>query len=101
MNCKQGDMAVVIRSIAGNEGKIVSCLRFVPAGSFIPGTKIKTTGDGWEIDVHIRIADRNTRMILGTAPWAIDCALMPIRDIPGEDETLTWAGKPKLKEFVK
>ena len=35
LNCKQGDLAIVIRSHAGNEGKIVTCVRLttdVPHG---------------------------------------------------------------------
>jgi len=27
MNCKPGDLAVLIRSWAGNEGKVVTCVR--------------------------------------------------------------------------
>lgn len=26
LNCKQGDLAIVVKSLAGNEGKIVKCL---------------------------------------------------------------------------
>ena len=29
LNCKQGDLAVIVRSMAGNEGKIVQCPRLV------------------------------------------------------------------------
>lgn len=50
MNCKPGDLAMVVESFAGNEGKIVRCVR-------LRGEKLCTTpGRGaalvlsWEID---------------------------------------------------
>lgn len=30
LNCKLGDLAIVVKSYAGNEGKIVRCEKFVP-----------------------------------------------------------------------
>lgn len=35
MNCKQGDLAYVFKSDAGNYGRIVTCLALHPAGHLI------------------------------------------------------------------
>jgi hypothetical protein len=50
MNCKPGDLAIIVKSLAGNEGKIVRCVR-------LRGMKPCSTPDGlvtpvlsWEID---------------------------------------------------
>lgn len=34
MNCKPGDLAVIVRSMAGNEGRIVQCIRLAGPGEF-------------------------------------------------------------------
>ena len=82
MNCKPGDLAVIVRSIAGNEGRIVRCLEFVG-----PGDDQKLC-DCWLLDQQIPGTLRPIRVIS-------DSKLRPIRDNNGEDETLTWAGKPE------
>jgi hypothetical protein len=45
MNCKQGDLAVILWSGAGNEGKVVRCLEFV-GQEFWDGGLVGT----WRID---------------------------------------------------
>lgn len=82
MNCKPGDLAVVVRSATNPEniGRIVRCVDM---------TRRRLAGS-WEececwivepdITVYGAIADR---------------CLRPIRPTDGEDETLTWAGKPE------
>lgn len=85
MNCKQGDLAIVIRSVAGNEGKIVRCLQFL--GS-VPGFG---RNDYWLID-------REMPTKLGaSAPIASDGWIRPINN-PGDDavdETLLRLPSPR------
>lgn len=84
MNCKPGDLAIVVKSIAGNEGKIVRVLRLHPSPplQFFDGPR-------WLIDQVL--LDSLGRPIDHLA----DRVLRPIRDSDREDETLTWAGKPQ------
>ena len=88
MNCKQGDLAVVVRSVCGNEGKIVRCLRYVR------GMELGIDGCWHECDIW----ETDTVMPGWTGALGksiADSQLRPIRDQDGEDETLTWAGKPQ------
>lgn len=82
MNCKQGDLAVIVRSLAGNEGKVVQCLRPVlnELHAF-PGPR-------WLID---RAIPHSTQ---GATLTVADCALRPLRDSDGEDEMLQLVGRP-------
>lgn len=75
MNCKQGDLAIVIRSVRGNEGKIVRCV-----------SPLKII-EAWTVE-----PDFNPE-VLGI-PTFPDAWLRPIRDQDGEDEMLRIAGKP-------
>lgn len=74
MNCKQGDLAVVAKAtwhdVVPHLGRIVRCVRLVDM-------------DGWQTEPELE-----------PGRTVYDGALRPIRDNPGEDETLTWAGKP-------
>jgi hypothetical protein len=80
MNCKQGDIAIVVRikpidppSILG---RIVHCVK---------AARHPLTGEhGWEIEPELM--DHH---------HILDSALRPIRNEPGEDESLTWAGRPQ------
>lgn len=83
MNCKQGDLAVIVRSAAGNEGKIVRCVRFI---GYVPGF---IGEDRWEIDLDL------PTMLGGTCRHVMDGWMRPIRGGEGADETLSWAGKPE------
>lgn len=83
MNCKPGDLALVVRSILGNEGKVVRCIRWSEKW---PGV--------WVIDRPIGLLD-------GCAvSYAPDWMLRPIRD-PGDDaqdETLSWLPVPSTEK---
>ena len=92
MRCKQGDLAVIVKSWAGNEGKIVKCVRSFngsllnPDGSFLEGVI-------WEVDENLKTWD-------GTfGKNAPDVYLRPIRPSEGQDETLSWKDVPH-KEFA-
>ena len=75
LNCKQGDLAIIVRSADEPQhiGKILRCVKFneslgIPAWEFEP-----EIGHFW---------------------LCRDSILRPIRDQPGDDETLEWAGQP-------
>lgn len=84
MRCKAGDLAVTVGDPSGRfNGMIVTCVRF--AGSIPCGTH----SDYWEID----------RILSGCkAPYVSDSKLRPLRDNPGQDETLQWAPAPKKEK---
>ena len=93
MNCKRGDLAVVVRSMAGNEGRLVSCIRLARTDELIAFNVRMDCGPAWVIGEKLMSSSG------GLIPIAIDAWLRPIRDQDGEDETLTWAGKPnEVKE---
>ena len=83
MNCKPGDLAIIVSSKAGNEGRIVRCLEFIGEVRGLEGR------DRWRIDQAIKSEYTATFT-------ANDSQLRPIRDQPGDDETLSWASKPEL-----
>lgn len=85
MNCKLGDLAVIVRSFAGNDGKIVRCIRFAGLISYTDGT----TEPSWYVDCDLKGQDGSPN------PLVSDYQLRPIRPNEGDDETLTWAGKPE------
>jgi hypothetical protein len=89
LNCKVGDLAVVVRSVAGNEGKIVRCLQFIPSHTFVSRDGVIYDADAWETTpVLMGFDGRPTR--------AKDSNLRPIRD-PGDDardESLSWLPVP-------
>ena len=95
MNCKQGDIAIVVRSIAGNEGKIVRCLRLATEEEITQNNILKN-GTIWRIDIPLAKRGVRTRRLKPAIPFARDANLRPIRD-PGTDatdETLTWLPVP-------
>lgn len=96
MNCKPGDLAVVVRSSAGNEGKCVRCVRLFPAIEFLSRENILVVRSNvWEIDTALPSWDG------GTTAYVPDAWLRPIRD-PGDDavdEVLQRIPSPfKIKE---
>jgi hypothetical protein len=89
MNCKPGDLAVIVKSSAGNEGKILRVLRLaVGVRVFLPNFQISNS-PVWETDTML------VGCFGGVGNTIEDELLRPIRDNDGEDETLTWAGKPE------
>ena len=81
MNCKPGDLAVIVgfRSHPELNGIILTVVEAVAPNIWLCS--------GHEIE---RVSE-----IYGTRPWIYDEKLRPIRDSDGEDETLSWAGKPQ------
>jgi len=108
MNCKPGDLAVVVRSTAGNLGKIVRVIGPSLSNSLAFGETFvdPATGIRWRRDTHefnwdaesvgLPLAIRFPRGNWGTTlrrPCQ-DSALRPLRDNEDEDEMLRIAGKP-------
>ena len=93
MNCQKGDMAIVVRSECGNEGKIVTCLKLEPEVHWFTGGVCTGVEPGWFVDIELIGSDGVWDNLIA------DSALSPIRDQPGEDETLIWAPVPH-KETV-
>ena len=79
MRCKPGDLAIVIDWKGIHTGKVVTVVCF--SESFGLGC--------WEVSPETIDPDDGVNVC-----WN-DASLRPIRDQDGEDETLTWAGRPK------
>jgi hypothetical protein len=88
MNCKKGDLAVIVVSRAGNEGRIVRCVSYV-------GHLAGWIGDDrWLVD-----ADRPLQSMYGRPHFhARDCDLRPIRPGDISDEEVRDLYAPKQKE---
>jgi len=76
MNCKQGDMAIIVKSWAGNEMKIITCLHLMPAGA--EGCD-EANGVRWKID---RVLEDSWGRDVTTYP---DAWLQPLPGIGAED----------------
>ena len=61
MNCKQGDIAIVVKSFAGHEGKIVRCIRLAEETEWIDLEKEPTC--------LIRKIAKRKNVIIGIASW--------------------------------
>ena len=83
MNCKPGDIAIVVRAgaTAENVGKLVEVIE--PSSAY-PGWWFVQSLSGY-------MSGSAGRCIGGSIE---DHRLRPLRDSGGDDETLTWAGKP-------
>ena len=91
MNCKQGDLAIVVCSVSSNEGKIVRCVKLhtLPHGFDADGRwQDQPIGARWVIEPTLPV-DR------GDYSYTIaDAYLRPIRGTEGQDEMLRIAGVP-------
>jgi hypothetical protein len=47
MNCKPGDLAIIVKSVAGNEGKIVHCIKLIDVFDIV------NEGPVWEVDQQL------------------------------------------------
>jgi hypothetical protein len=85
MNCKQGDLAIIVEGLQA--GNIVRCVsRYDGPWAGVP------YAPGWIVDRHLINRCGRFQNAVG------DCALRPIRDNDGEDEMLRIAGKPREVE---
>lgn len=89
MNCKQGDLAVLIRSeFPERIGKITRCIKYINAEGV----------DTWQVDPPVG-EDRFRRGSIVVGTWGRDSFLRPLRNDPGEDEILRIVGKPTTREY--
>lgn len=109
MNCKKGDLAIVVRARGMPEclGRLVNVLRQPPYNrnfnlpDGFPHMKV-TSLDSWIIE-FIGEPVLAEHFIMGVSQGKRstfygccgDSALRPIRDGEGDDETLAWAKKPE------
>lgn len=91
MNCKQGDLAVIVRSELGNEGKILKCLRLATS------SEVKAEMFPWACPVWVTDAYIPCRLGYGTHLYP-DSRLKPLRDNDGTDEILSFVGLPSQPE---
>lgn len=93
MRCKQGDLAIIVKSYAGNEGKIVRCVKFIGDRSKVyPDGLTRIEKNCWEIDTHLNTINKGSLSVeVG------DNRLRPIRDSDKQDEMLSII---KIKEKV-
>lgn len=91
MNCKQGDLAIVVRACnVENIGRVARCMRVSIGGDVTgPGYRFPSAVC-WVVEPPLSSWDG-----LGFAAAVPDAFMRPIRDNDGEDETLTLAGKPQ------
>lgn len=95
MNCRKGDLAVIVRSEAGNEGKVVTCIRLSAEDVWIDRSGRYYRAATWVVDRKLVGAD-------GISSRRIeDALLLPIRDSDGTDEMLRIAGLPKRDEVAQ
>jgi len=104
MKCRPGDLAVVIRSEAGNVGKVRTCLRLATFTDFAE-EGVPETGPGpyWVMDqdldavFQLTYVDGSTQTFLAKTRLYPDLNLRPLRD-PGDDaidEMLLLVGSPE------
>lgn len=86
MNCKEGDLALIINSRAGNEGRLVKCVKYVgKVGNYFCDIISKggylSAGDYWGIDtlVNLKILDEENKLYENVLQYVSDSRLMPIR----------------------
>ena len=97
MNCKPGDMAIFVKSFAGNEGKIVTCIRLATQQELHAVNYTTENGPVWITDTELPTTNQGISLA-----FAIDDYIRPLRD-PGddaEDETFSWKcwKAPKIQE---
>lgn len=89
MNCKQGDLAVVVKCdpMPDAVGHIVECIKME---GWYPVNGVFYS-DVW----RVRWGDKVAHDLTGYEDWGCpDAWMRPIRCEDGEDETFSWAGRP-------
>lgn len=94
MNCKPGDLAVIVRPDSPNYGRFVTVVAPYDGRLSAQGLPFSAVPD-WIAEGHGLVASRGG-VVIGPTPWvgARDKSLRPIRDNDGEDEMLRIVGKP-------
>lgn len=95
LNCKPGDLAIKIKANGRDyipEGAVVRCIKISKTESVADKSgSVQSKGNLWLVEFRGDVVDPKDGM-----RWAAyDACLRPIEPGEGEDETLTWAGKPE------
>ena len=77
-NCKAGDMAIIRKALYGHDGKIVTCLKFLPNQSFSTQDGETIYLDAWETDPPMKFQNQVHTV------WP-DMCLFPLKK-PVDDE---------------
>ena len=86
LRCKPGDLCVIVNAggkCASHIGKIIRVIKVFHKSELPRGPWV------WTYEGPHLVATDGT-----VVAWANDCALRPLRDAPGQDETLRLAGRP-------
>lgn len=88
MNCKPGDLAVIVQSIHGQHGALISVEK---------DSGRRDNGQHWWLCKALQtIRCSNGKFIhAGDFGYAADANIRPLRDSDGEDEMLRIVGKPQ------
>lgn len=91
LNCKQGDLAIIVKSAHGNEGKIVQCLELLVTDRIIDanGKTLFYVGGVraiWRVDRPITFANAFDSV---QVPYCSDDKLRPLRGDLTDDEIET------------
>ena len=87
MNCKPGDLAVIVKSEAGNLDKFVSCIRLASIDDLLAAYFRDDVGPVWVIDRVLPLSNGRS------AALCADSGLRPIRDQPGNEQFVVEARK--------
>jgi len=80
LNCKKGDLAIIVRSDSGNEGKIVQCLELI------------MTDHAPDITGSIRVFHGGVQAI-----WRIDRSIKAIHNISREHREMKYCRDSQLR----
>ncbi len=80
LNCKPGDLAIVVKSRAGNEGKIVRVIRMATQ------EESNKVDPAWLIDRPLSQVWRGSGLPRPAAPYCHDHVLRPIRPLDELDD---------------
>ena len=81
MNCKKGDIAVVKSSVAGNCGKVVTCLEYLGNINVVIYRNrlvFLEQGDWWVVDRKLNMLLGGEVLMENALPFCADKCLMPI-----------------------
>ena len=98
MNGKQGDLAIIVRSQCGNEGRIVRCLEYVGKDVSVAATngiEVHLLGHVWRVDQAINSLEERSGRINPTY-HCHDHILRPLRgDVTDDEVTATFSTSAK------
>lgn len=87
LRCRPGQMAIIVKSDAGNIGRIVTCIKFI--GQLDGGRFVHH--DLWEIDQKINVLDfsaRSSKVLVNESSYCPDSHLQPLSDLDEDYESV-------------